>query len=234
MHRVPCGACAACLSGHEPSCPQYLASGLRPGGFAERLVAPASHLEGAVLPLPGAVGDLEATFVEPLACVLRAIESLPSGRGAVVGCGAVGRLLLRALARRGDAVYALDVDPRRLEPALDDAVGAGVEGDLDYAVVTAPDGLGDALALLRPGGTCILFAARPAPTAVPLDLVYRRELTLRGARSATPRSLQAALAAIADSFPVADLVTDVLPLERFAEGLARYRSHAALKVVFTP
>ena len=31
-----------------------------------------------------------------------------------------------------------------------------------------------------------------------------------------------------------DLVTDVLPLEAFAEGLARYRSGAALKVAFAP
>ena len=58
---------------------------------------------------------------------------------------------------------------------------------------------------------------------------------LRGSRSATPAHLRAALELIrAGTVRVSDLVTDVLPLERFAEGLQRYRSGQALKVVFAP
>jgi len=33
---------------------------------------------------------------------------------------------------------------------------------------------------------------------------------------------------------VDDLLTDVLPLARFADGLARYRARQALKVAFIP
>ena len=58
---------------------------------------------------------------------------------------------------------------------------------------------------------------------------------LVGSRSATPASLREALALIADgTVAVEDLVTDVLPLERFADGLERYRRRQALKVVFRP
>jgi threonine dehydrogenase-like Zn-dependent dehydrogenase len=65
--------------------------------------------------------------------------------------------------------------------------------------------------------------------------VYRQELRLVGVRSTTPRHLRAALAALADGSVAADdLVTDVLPLDRFAEGVERYRRGDALKVVFTP
>ena len=58
---------------------------------------------------------------------------------------------------------------------------------------------------------------------------------LRGSRSATPAALREALDLIrSGTVRVSDLVTDVLPLERFAEGLERYRSGQALKVVFQP
>jgi L-iditol 2-dehydrogenase len=235
-HHVPCGECDACASGHEPLCPQFVASGLRPGGFAERLVASPAHVAATVLELPAYVGDLAGTLVEPLACVLRATEALPPGRGVVVGCGAIGLLHLRVLASRGDELRALDPDPARLALALEVAARPAAPGDeLDYAIVTAPAGLDAALALLRPGGTAILFAAPPEPRPVALGTVYRRELILRGARSTTPRHLRAALAAIAaGTIAVDDLVTDVLPLDAFAEGLARYRARRALKVVFEP
>ena len=66
---------------------------------------------------------------------------------------------------------------------------------------------------------------------VDLDEVYRRELTLTGSRSATPRHMVEAAALL----PQLDLPEPtVLPLERFADGLDLYRSGRAPKVVFTP
>jgi L-iditol 2-dehydrogenase len=235
-HRVPCGACADCVRGHETSCPQYLASGLRPGGFAEHCVASQSHVAEVVLELADGVSDLAGTFVEPLACALRGMARLPRGTGVVAGCGVVGRLFARLLRSRGDAVHALEADPGRLLAAAADGFEppAG-DARLDFAVVTAAGALDEALALLRPGGTCLLFAAPPGPQPVTLDLVYRRELAIVGSRSATPASLREALGLIAaGTVVVEDLATDVLPLDAFAEGLDRYRTRRALKVVFRP
>lgn len=235
-HRVPCGACADCLAGHETCCPQFRASGLRPGGFAERLVAPASHVGTVVLELPDDVSDLAATFVEPLGCIVRAAALLPRGSGVVAGCGAVGRLFGRVLQARGDTVRSLDADPARLIAAAEDGMEPAVADELlDYAVVTAPGAIDAALALLRPGGTGLVFAAPAEPVPVTLDLVYRNELTLVGSRSATPAALRDALALLAaGTVAVEDLITDVLPLDRFADGLERYRRREALKVVFRP
>ena len=235
-HRVPCGECERCLAGNETTCLQYLASGLRPGGFAEELVASARHVDATVLALPDAIDDVEATMIEPLACILRALEAVPRGRGVVVGCGAIGLLAARALRARGDGVLVADPDPQRLLAALEETDGLATEGvDLDFAFVTAPAGIDAALALLRPGGTCLVFAAPDAPSSIPLDTIYRRELVLIGRRSATPAALRSARAAIAEGrVPVSDLVTAVLPLEQFDDGVQRYRSRAALKVVFRP
>jgi threonine dehydrogenase-like Zn-dependent dehydrogenase len=61
--------------------------------------------------------------------------------------------------------------------------------------------------------------------------VYRRELTVLGSRSATPRHLEQAVAMLPELEPIP---TEILPLDRFNEGLERYRSRAATKIVFVP
>ena len=123
----------------------------------------------------------------------------------------------RCSRRRGDDVFAIDANPER--------AGRAPDGPVDAAVLCAPAAPLDAVA---PGGTVLVFAAA-AP--VDLDEVYRRELTLTGSRSATPRHMDEA-AALLDELDVP--APTVLPLERFDEGLELYRSGAALKVVFTP
>lgn len=211
IHHRPCGECPRCAAGHESTCEEFAAPTIVPGGFAER-VAEADGVE-----LPAGVEDALGTYVEPLACVLRGAERVPRGRVLVVGHGFVGRLFAEVLRRRGDEVFAVDVRPQRSGTALD--------GPVDAAVLCAPAA---PLAAVAPGGTVLVFS--PVAT-VDLDDVYRRELTLTGARSATPRHMAEAAALL----PELDLPDPtVLPLDRFEEGLDLYRSGAALKVVFTP
>lgn len=211
VHHLPCGECERCAAGHESTCVAFAAATVVPGGFAER-VAPTLGFE-----LPAGLDTALGTYAEPLGCVLRGAERVPRGRVLVVGHGFVGRLFAEVLRRRGDEVFAIDADPARAGRAPDGPVGA--------AVLCAPAA---PLELVEPGGTVLVFASAGA---VDLDDVYRRELTLTGSRSATPRHLAAALALL----PELDLpAPTVLPLDRFAEGLALYRGGDALKVVFVP
>jgi L-iditol 2-dehydrogenase len=214
VHHLPCGECERCLAGHESTCEAFRAATILPGGFAQRARAVES------LPLPDDVDDVTGTYVEPLACVLRAAERLPGGRVLVVGNGFVGRLFGAVLERRGDDVFAVDRDPRR--------DGRSPDGPVDAAVLCAPGGATDATEALAPGGTLLVFA----PSApLELDAVYRHELTVLGSRSATPRHMREAISLLSSL----DLPEPtVLPLERFHEGLELYRSGDALKVVFHP
>jgi L-iditol 2-dehydrogenase len=210
-HHLPCGECPRCAAGHESTCERFAAPTIVPGGFAEAIE------EVSGVPLPDGVGDALGTYVEPLACVLRGAERVPRGRVLVVGQGFVGRLFAEVLRERGDEVYASDVRPER--------DGRAPDGPVDAAVLCAPAAPLDAVS---PGGTVLVFSPG-AP--VDLDLVYRNELTLAGSRSATPRHMERAV----ELLPRLDLPEpEVLPLERFEEGLGRYRSGAALKVVFVP
>jgi L-iditol 2-dehydrogenase len=214
VHHLPCGACERCLAGHESTCDTFRAATILPGGFAQRARAVES------LPLPDDVDDATATYVEPIACVLRAAERLPRGRLLVVGNGFVGRLFGAVLRRRGDDVFAIDADPRR--------DGRHPDGPVDAAVLCAPGGATHAAEALEPGGTLLVFA----PSApLELDVVYRHELTVIGSRSATPRHMREAIVLL----PELDLPQPtVLPLERFHDGLDLYRGGDTLKVVFRP
>ena len=211
IHHLPCGECERCRAGHESTCERFAAPTIVPGGFADEVEA-ADGIE-----LPDGIGDEVGTYLEPLACVLRGVERVPGGRVLVVGQGFVGRLFAAVLRARGDDVYATDARAER--------AGRSPDRPVDAAVLCAPAAPLDAVG---PGGTVLVFS--PA-VPVDLDLVYRNELTLAGSRSATPRHMRAAL----ELLPELDLPEPtVLPLDRFEDGLALYRSGGALKVVFTP
>lgn len=214
MHHRPCGDCVRCHAGHETTCTQFSKPTIVPGGFAERV----ESAEG--VELPDSLDDARGTMVEPLACVLRGVERVPRGRVLVVGNGFVGRLFGAVLERRGDDVFAIDTDEQR--------TGRAPDGPVDSAIVCARGAGADALGAVQPGGTVLVFADAGE---LPADVVYRRELTVVGSRSATPEAMRAAAALLAE-LDVAE--PTVLPLDRFDEGLELFRRRAAMKVVFVP
>jgi L-iditol 2-dehydrogenase len=224
VHHLPCGECERCRTGHETTCERFPLPTIVPGGFAERVRT------ATAIPLPDTVDDASGTFVEPLACVLRALGRVPRGRVLVVGCGFAGLLFVQALLRRGDEVLAADPLPHRLDLAL--GYGAvPADGPVDAAVLCAHAGLDTALGALEPGGTLVLFAWLTDEAPLDFEAVLRRELSLVGSCSATPAAMREALALLPELEPVP---TVTLPLERFGEGLELYRSHEAVKVVYTP
>ena len=214
VHHRGCGTCERCHSGHASTCEVFLHETIRPGGFAERVVA------NGWVELPDGIDAARGTAVEPLACVLRALPRMPEGRVLVVGQGFIGRLFATMLTRRGDEVFAVDARPERS--------GREPDGEVDAAVLAAPGGAEAAVRWVKPGGTILVFADAGM---LPAAAVYRRELTLVGSRSATPERMAEAAALL----PELDLPEPtVLPLERFGEGLALYRRGQAMKIVFIP
>jgi L-iditol 2-dehydrogenase len=214
VHHAPCGACERCRAGHESTCEQFAASTIRPGGFAER-----ARADGFV-ELPSDWPDWRGTMIEPLACVLRAVDRVPRGRVLIVGNGFVGHLFGAVLDRRGDEVFAIDLDPRR--------AGRAPDGAVDAAVLCGEGGVTTALDTVRPGGTGLVFAVAGQ---IPAAAGYRCELTVAGSRSASPTAMSDAVALL-DDLDVPE--PTVLPLERFADGLELFRRRDALKLVFTP
>jgi L-iditol 2-dehydrogenase len=224
VHHLPCGECERCRAGHESTCERFRRATIEPGGFAD--VARARDW----IEIPTSLDTVVGTLAEPLACVLRGADVLPRGRVLVVGCGFVGLLWVQVLARRGDEVFAADPVAERMELAR--SFGAQkLDGRVDGAVLCAHAGVDDALAALAPGGTLLIFAAGLDPVPVDFERVLRSELRIVGSCSATPRHMLAAVNLLPTLEPPP---TTVLPLERFDEGVELYRTHEAVKIVFTP
>ena len=254
-HHVPCGACHHCRRGSESMCAAFKTSNLDPGGFAEYVRVPAANVGHATFKLPAHLSDEAASFVEPLACALRAVRRsrVESGdTAAVVGLGSIGCLFVQLLRRAGARVVGVDLLPARgdlgkrlgaeaggtpeaMEPLvreLSDGRGA------DHVVITGGGAavLPWAARVVRDGGSIHYFAGGPGETLpIALDTLYKRELTLTSTYSSSPADLAAAFGLISDGqVTTGPLISHRLPLDRLDEGVALMRRQAALKVFVTP
>ena len=241
-HHAPCGECRRCRRGHETLCERFRATRLDPGGFAER-VRISQELVPELLELPQDLDPVTATFIEPLACVLRAQDRAGLRAGdslLVVGAGVNGVLQIAAAHARGvEAVWVREPRWERLE--LAEAWGAEHHGnelvDIAIACTPKPEAIEAAAAAVAPGGT-LCFYAPPAPDAPPrLDAttLYLREITVTSSYSAGPGDMRAALDLIASGrIDPGRLVSHRLPLEEAGRALDLQRQAAGLKVVVEP
>ena len=240
-HHAPCGECRRCRRGHETLCERFRATALDPGGFAERVRVPADLVD-ELLVVDG-LDPERATFVEPLACVLRALDRCGLRAGdslLVVGCGTSGLLAVAAAHARGvEVVWAREPRPERVERAL--ALGAERHGNelVDVAVVCTPKpaAIAAGFAAVAPGGALCLYA--PPDPGEPLGLdghaLYVGEIDVRASYSAGPDDMRAGLSLLAsgrvDPLP---LITHRLGLDETARALELQRSGEAIKALVLP
>ena len=253
-HHVPCGACHYCRRGSESMCRAFKASNLDPGGFAEYVRVPPANVRHATFRIPAHLTDEEASFVEPLACCVRAIDRArvePGDTVLVIGLGSIGCLFVQLARRAGAAV--LGVDPLAGRATLARQLGARGAGDAaavaaavheasegrgaDHVIVTGGgvDVLPWAVGCAREGGTLHFFAGGSGEALpLPLATLYHRELTVTSTYSSSPATLARAFWLLAAGKVEVDrLITHRLPLERLAEGVDLMRRREALKVYVT-
>ena len=240
-HHAPCGECRRCRRGHETLCERFRSTRLQPGGFAERVRIPADLVD-ELLPLDG-LDPERATFVEPLACVLRAFDRCGLRAGdslLVVGTGTSGLLAVAAAhARAVEVVWVREPRPDRLQRALE--LGAERHGNelVDVAMVctTKPDAIAAGFRAVAPGGVLCLYAPPDPGQALGLDghALYVGEVDVCASYSAGPRDMRAALELIATGrVDPAPLVTHRLPLERTGDALELARRGEAVKALVLP
>jgi L-iditol 2-dehydrogenase len=254
-HHVPCGTCHYCRRGSASMCAAFKTSNLDPGGFAEYVRVPAANVRHATFKVPAHVSDEAASFVEPLACCLRAVRRARVEAGdtaAVIGLGSIGCLFVQLLRHAGARVVGVDLLPAR--DALGKRLGAEAAGPpeaMEPLLRELSDGRGADHVIVTGGGTAVLpwatrvvrdggsihyFAGGPGDTLpLPLEVLYKRELTLTTTYSSSPAELAAAFALIAGGeVSTEPLVSHRLPLDRLDEGVELMRRQAALKVFVTP
>jgi len=259
-HHVPCNACHYCLSGHHTVCDTLRRTNFEPGSFAEYVRLPRINVEQGLFPLPDEVSFEEATFVEPLACVLRGqrlAHVQPGQTVLVIGSGVAGLLHIQ-LARTSGVGYimATDIVDYRLEAArkfgADVAVHArdytpaslrqaayGRLADLVVICSGATSAINQALESVERGGAVLFFAPTEPGVSIPLsinDLFWRNEITLTSSYGGSPADYAAALELIgAGKIRVREMITHRLGLAETGLGFQLVaRALDSLKVIIEP
>lgn len=258
-HHVPCGVCHYCRHDSVSMCPQFKATQLDPGGFAEFVRVPAAHAAAVAFLVAEHVSDGEASFMEPLACCWRGVRRLklqPGDTAVIVGLGSIGLLMARLVSGIvGGRCIGLDLDARRVSFALEtglaaafqspdaafrDALNQFTEGrGADAVIVTAgtPALVTQAIEWLRDGGVLNLFASfhPDSAPAFPLNPLYYREITIVPSYSPAPSDLRDALEFIASGrVRVSDLPQAVFALDQMPQALAAIENRQILKAVVRP
>ena len=201
-HHVPCNTCQYCLAGYHTACDTLRKTNFDPGGFVEYLRLPAINVDRGVYLLPDEVSFEEATFIEPLACVLRAQKkaSVEPGKTVIILGSGIGGLLHIHLASVLGAtrVIATDIVDYRLKTAkrfgADWVINANEDvpsklrevndGRLADCVIVctgAVSAITQALKSVERGGTVLFFAPTDKDVTIPLsinELFWRNDVIL--------------------------------------------------------
>ena len=253
--KVPCLKCDYCLKGHYPQCSE--AKDRLPGGFAEYILVPEQLVNTGSYLLPDGVSYDQATFIEPLACAVRAqrLASIEAGQTVLIlGSGMSGLLHIKLAKHRKCKVIATDINSSRLERAK--AFGAdhvmdaasdvleqlkhvnGRKADAVIVTTSAMTALDQAWKTVDKGGAVVLFAV-PGPdkdVVVPVNDFWQKEIRILTSYYCGPPDIEESLDLIAKgNITVDDLITHKLPLQDTGKGFKLVVDGTeSLKVIIKP
>lgn len=258
-HHAPCMRCRWCRRGDFVHCATWRPRRLIPGGLSTYALVQAAAVSTDTLRIPGSLSDEAATFVEPVACVVKSVRRArirEDDRVLVLGLGVMGLLHLLVLraATPSARLMAADRMTGRLARAagladtlldvshqpLAEAVAGSTDGRGADVVIVGPgtvDALEAGRTAVAPGGTLVVFTPTPPDVRWPLPVhdVFFNETTIVPSYSAGPEDTREALRLLVDGLAVEPLITHRLPLSRAAEGYELIRAvGSALKVVVRP
>lgn len=259
-HHVPCNTCRYCLTGHHTACDTLRSTNFDPGGFAEYVRLPAVNVDRGVHLIPEEVSYEEATFHEPLGCVLRAqrIAGFSPGHSLLVyGVGVAGLLHIH-MARMSGAAKILAVDPVefRREAAkkfgADDALkpdddiqsrlrelNSGRLADTVMVCTGAEKPQLQSMENVERGGTVLFFAPTSPGVKVPVsinDFFFRNDVTLTTSYGAAPYDSFLALELIRSApLRIREMITHRFPLKDTDKGFRVVsQSGDSVKVIIQP
>jgi len=253
--KVPCMKCYYCQNGHYPQCSDVKER--LPGGFAEYILVPEILIENGTYLLPENMTYDQSTFIEPLACVVRAqrLAGVKKGQTVlVIGCGMSGLLHVKLASTKGCKIIAADINPTKLDLALrmgadiaihaaDDVAGrlietTGKKADVVFLCASADPAVQQAWPCVDKGGVIVLFAV-PAPdkkVVVPINDFWMKEITILTSYYCGPPDIIEAMKFIEwHAVTVDDLITHKLPLNDIVKGFQLVTDgRESIKVIIKP
>jgi L-iditol 2-dehydrogenase len=253
--KVPCLKCYYCQNGHYPQCSEVKER--LPGGFAEYILVPEILIENGTYLLPDSITYDQSTFIEPLACVVRAqrLAGVKKGQTVlVIGCGMSGLLNVKLALTKGCRIIAADINKTKMEIAkkmgADITINAaddiskrlieqtGKKADVVFLCASADSAVEQAWKCVDKGGVIVLFAV-PAPdkkVVVPVNDFWMKEITILTSYYCGPPDIIEAMKLIEwRNIIVDDLITHRLPLNDIVKGFQMVTDgKTSIKVIINP
>ncbi len=254
--KVPCMKCDYCRKGHFPVC--TVIQDRLPGGFAEYVLAPQALIEHGTYRLADNITDDQSTFIEPLACVVRAqrLAGLQNNQTVLVmGCGMSGLLHVKLARANNCRVIATDINPKRLKIAASLGAGLTINAaeenvverllaengkpvDVVILCASAMSAVEQAWQCVDKGGAVVFFTV-PGPdkqVSLPINEFWTREIRIITSYYCGPPDIAEAIKLIETAkIGVDDMITHRLPLKDIAKGFQLVIDGSeSIKVIIKP
>lgn len=253
--KVPCMECYYCKNGHYPVCSNV--KDRMPGGFAEYVLVPESLVEKGTYLLPENVTCDQSTFIEPLACVVRAqrLAGVKNDQTVmVIGCGMSGLLHIKLAKAKKCRIIATDINEKRLEFAkkigADFTINAkedvperliaenSKKADVVILCSSAISAVEHAWKCVDKGGVIVFFAV-PGPdnvVTIPINYFWTKEIRIITSYYCGPPDIVDAIKLIeSGEIEVDEMITHKLPLKDTAKGFQLVMDgNESLKVIIKP
>lgn len=247
-HHIPCFKCEYCINEHYSMCKHFKETNIFPGGFSEFIFVSEEHLKNTVFKINEHLTDIEASFLEPLACCIRAVKRAnihKNSRTLIIGLGSIGLLMGQAVKAYENEVYGCDLLDDRVTLAkkygFDNSyiinstkdlynyryfdnifLTAGASSAVDYAVNAAKD-----------GGNIIVFSSIKDNNGFINNEIYYRELTVMGSYSPSPMDLKESMNLLDSKRVRVEGLSTVYPLENLNNAIDDTISNKIMKAYIT-
>jgi L-iditol 2-dehydrogenase len=261
-HHVACYSCYFCRHGDYTMCSAYQKSSINPCGLSEQILVPSWNIShGGLMKLPDSMTFEEASFIEPLACCIRALNKCNIQKGddiVILGTGPAGIMhAILAKAFGVGRVIVVDINEFRLNFAKKicnsiQTFNSTTEKDwilrlksltnsrgADISIVATGNtrALIQAFDAIRKGGKVMLFGVPSKRSKVSLDIdkIYSNELSFISSYAASEVETNQALTLIAEKhIDVKRLITHRFDIKRTQEAIkCAYEADGTMKVVVT-
>ena len=250
-HHIPCYECNYCKGESYSMCKQFKSTNIKPGGFAEYIFTSELHLKNAAHKIPDNLSFIEASFMEPLGCCVRAVERAcltKNSTVAVIGLGSIGLLMGQAIKAYGHKVIGIDLIQERLnlakgfgfdyalkytnEEEIKETITKLTETGVDAVFLTAgaKSSVQTAKNCVRNGGTILVFSSiSDDEIGFSNNDIYYRELKVLSTYSATPETLSKSLNLLKEKKVVVDNLTTEYELNDLQKAIDDTLSNKIMK-----
>ena len=253
IHAVNCGYCSYCQRGLFELCENKQRASN--GGFAEYVSIKEKFAKIALLKIPNKLSTNKATFLEPIACCIEALERCNIRLGdtiVIIGAGVMGLLLLQLSLLRGASKVvvsetneyrrniaktfgAIVVNPRKTNLKKFIIKETNSEGaDVAITTVFKENIIQESFSFTRKKGTVFIFGSATSNPEILINSnrIHYDQIKIIGTSAYKPFHFNIALKLLKeDRISVTPLITSIEPLEKIKKALDNYIKPENLKII---